>query len=70
VTQVNTSTNQFTVLVTTGAPTTVAVNAQTIFEGASTSLSGLQIGWSVEVQGTYQADGSLLANDVNAALHA
>jgi hypothetical protein len=70
VTQVNTSTSQFTVLATFGTTATVAVNPQTLFEGASTSLSGLQIGWSVEVQGFYQADGSLLASDVNSAVHA
>jgi Domain of unknown function (DUF5666) len=70
VTQVNTSANQFTVLVITGFTTNVAVNSQTTFEGASTSLRGLQTGWSVDVAGVYQADGSLLANDVSSHRHA
>jgi hypothetical protein len=65
VTNVNTSTNQFTVRTFTGTTTTVAVNAQTTFQGACTSLSGLRTGWSVAAQGIYQADGSLLATAVN-----
>jgi hypothetical protein len=63
-------TSQFTVLVTFGTTATVTLNPQALFEGASTSLSGLQIGWSVEAHGFYQADGSLLATDVNSAVHA
>lgn len=70
VTQVNTSANKFTVLVITGFTTTVAVNSKTTFEGASASLRGLQTGWSVDVQGFYQADGSLLANHVNSDVNA
>lgn len=65
VTNVNTSTSLFTVRVFTGATTNVIVNSQTTFQGACTSLSGLHTGWSVIVQGVYQADGSLLANAVN-----
>jgi hypothetical protein len=65
VTNVNTNTSLFAVRVFTGATTTVVVNSQTTFQGACTSLSGLHAGWSVTVQGVYQADGSLLANAVH-----
>lgn len=68
VTTVNTSTSLFTVRVFPGATETVVVNSQTSFQGACTSLSGLQSGWQVSVHGTYQADGSFAASSVYSSL--
>jgi cytoskeletal protein RodZ len=64
VTSVDTTANQFTVRMISGALKTVFVNSQTTFQGACTSLSGLHTGWDVVVQGVYQGS-ALLATDVN-----
>jgi hypothetical protein len=63
---VNTSANTFTIKLFSGAITTVGVTANTVFQGRATSLSGLQVGWSVSVTGTYQTDGTFAATTVNA----
>jgi hypothetical protein len=63
---VNTSANTFTIKLGNGTITTVAVTANTVFQGRATSLSGLQVGWSVRVTGTTQADGTFAATNVNA----
>jgi Domain of unknown function (DUF5666) len=64
VTSVNTAANQFTVR-SGGVTKTVTVTSQTTFTGACTSLSGMNTGWQVRAQGTYQADGSFAASSVN-----
>ncbi len=43
---------------------TVIVNSSTSFSGSASSLSGLQSGWKVEVQGTTQANGNVVATSV------
>lgn len=63
---VNTSANTFTIKLFNGTITTVAVTANTVFQGLATSLSSLQVGWSVSVKGTYQAGGTFAASTVNA----
>lgn len=63
---VNTSANTFTIKLFGGTITTVTVTANTVFQGHASSLSGLQVGWSVSVQGTYQANGTFAATNVNA----
>jgi hypothetical protein len=67
VTKVNTSSGQFTARISGGATKTVTVQSQTTFQGACTSLSGLQPGWFVVVQGTYQPDGSFAATSVTSS---
>lgn len=63
---VNTSANTFTIKLFNGTITTVAVTTNTVFQGQANSLSGLQVGWSVSVKGTYQAGGTFAASTVNA----
>jgi hypothetical protein len=46
------------------APVSVVVNAQTEFEGGLRDFSSLKVGLHVEVSGTRQTDGSLLATKV------
>ncbi|HET9111062.1 MAG TPA: DUF5666 domain-containing protein [Ktedonobacterales bacterium] len=65
VASVNTSAGAFSVTVN-GSSMTVIVTGSTIFDGDVRSLSGLRAGQKAEVKGTIQADGSLLASDVNA----
>ena len=65
---VNTSANTFTIKLNNGTITTVAVTANTVFQGRANSLSGLQVGWSVSVKGTYQTDGTFAASNVNAII--
>ena len=65
---VNTSANTFTVKLFSGTITTVTVTANTVFQGGANSLSGLQVGWSVSVKGTYQTDGTFAASNVNAII--
>lgn len=43
---------------------TVVVNAQTVFEEGLQNFAGLKVGMDVEAKGTRQADGSLLATEV------
>lgn len=63
---VNTSANTFTIKLFSGTITTVAVTANTIYQGAASSLSSLQAGWLVGVTGIYQTNGTFAATDVNA----
>lgn len=65
---VNTSANTFTIKLFSGTITTVTVTANTVFQGRTTSLGGLQVGWSVKVTGTYQPDGTFAATIVNAII--
>lgn len=62
---VNTSANTFTIKLFSGTTTTVAVTANTVFQGHANSLSSLQAGWKVYVMGTYQGS-TFTATDVNA----
>lgn len=68
VTSVNTSSSLFTVRISGGATKTVTVQPQTIFQGACTSLSGMQTGWHVTVRGIYQTDGSFAASNVTSSM--
>jgi len=61
---INTAANSF-ILNINGTPRTVAVNGQTSFQGASSSLQGLRTGWQAEVKGRAQSDGTFLAFLVN-----
>ena len=61
---VNTSANTFTLL-SNGTTITVAVNANTVYQGRATSLNSLQATWSVIVTGTYQGS-TFAATIVNA----
>ncbi len=63
---VNTSANTFTLKLGNGTITTVAVTANTVFQGHANSLSSLQAGWKVYVTGTTQTDGTFVATNVNA----
>jgi hypothetical protein len=54
----------FSVTSANGAVTHVIVNASTQFEGGIHSLADLHVGSHVSVQGTKQADGSILATRV------
>jgi hypothetical protein len=47
-----------------GTTVTVVVNGQTIFEEGLSAFSSLKVGQHVEVKGTRQSDGSLLATKV------
>ena len=49
-----------------GSSVTIVVTGSTIFNGSVHSLSALRAGQQVEVQGTTQENGSVLASDVNA----
>jgi hypothetical protein len=49
---------------TAATSVTVTVNAQTKFEGVAKTFDGLKVGMNVEVQGARQADGSVLASQV------
>jgi len=62
---VNTNAGTFSYRLSNGATNTVVTNAKTRFTGAAHRLSHLQPGWSVEVTGRYQADGTFLATQVN-----
>ncbi|HKW23011.1 MAG TPA: DUF5666 domain-containing protein [Ktedonobacterales bacterium] len=61
---IKTAANSF-ILSVNGAQRTVVVNGQTSFQGASSSLQGLQKGWLAEVKGRAQSDGTFLAFLVN-----
>ena len=62
---VDTNANTFTIKQFNGTITTVAVNANTVYQGSATSLSSLQVGWNVSVTGTYQGS-TFAATNVNA----
>ncbi len=52
---------------TNGAVTTVMTNAQTQFTGSAHRLSSLRPGWSADVTGHYQANGTFLATRVDSS---
>lgn len=56
--------SSFTVKGADGKTVTVTVNAQTVFSGRASGLSALHAGEKVTVEGTKQADGSILATHV------
>ncbi|HEU5349653.1 MAG TPA: hypothetical protein VFU63_13660, partial [Ktedonobacterales bacterium] len=47
---INTAANSF-ILNVNGSPTTIVANSQTSFQGAASSLQGLEMGWKAEVKG-------------------
>ncbi|HEX6544359.1 MAG TPA: DUF5666 domain-containing protein [Ktedonobacterales bacterium] len=58
---INTDANTFML----NGSTKVIVNGQTSFQGSATSFQGLRSGWSAEVKGQWQGDGTFLAFLVN-----
>jgi hypothetical protein len=62
---INTSENTFILNITSGSATKVIVTESTQFVGSATSLQGLAKGWSAEVKGQMQSDGTFLAFVVN-----
>ncbi|MGE5335742.1 MAG: DUF5666 domain-containing protein, partial [Nitrososphaerota archaeon] len=58
------SAHGFVVKTATGTTITVATNAQTTFRGAAIGLAKIKTGMHVEVHGTSQSDGSILASSV------
>lgn len=65
VTSVSASAGTFT-MTTNGSSLTVVVTVSTQFSGDAKSLSALHVGGQAEVHGVMQANGSLLATEVNA----
>ena len=63
---INAPAQMFVVRRTTSGACTVRVTMVTTYPGTRTSFAALQPGDSAEVQGTWQADGSVLAAEVNA----
>jgi hypothetical protein len=61
---INSSHSSFTLTPVNGADVTVVVNTQTEFEGGLSDFTALKVGLQVEVTGTRQTDGSLLATKV------
>lgn len=57
--------NSFTVLVG-GSTVTITVNASTTYTGSEKSLSAITPGSNANVVGVWQADGSILASNVDA----
>lgn len=66
VASVNTSAGTFTMTTSNGSSVTIVVTGSTTFSGSVRSLSALRAGQQVEVLGTLQANGNVLASDVNA----
>lgn len=66
VTSVTATANTFT-MTCQGSIVTVDVTRATNFSGDAKSLSALPTGWSAEVQGVVQANGHVLATEVNAS---
>lgn len=66
VASVNTSAGTFIMTTSNGSSVTIVVTGSTIFNGSVHSLSALRAGQQVEVLGTLQENGSVLASDVNA----
>lgn len=56
--------SSFVVTMEHGSAVTVVVNAKTVFAGTVHSFSDLKVGMSVEVKGTTQSDGKLVASGV------
>jgi hypothetical protein len=64
VSSINSGHSSFTLTPEHGADVTVVANAQTEFEGGLSDFTALKVGLHVEVTGTKQPDGSLLATKV------
>jgi hypothetical protein len=50
-----------------GTLVSVVATGTTTFQGIAQNLGSLKVGWFVEVQGDFQADGTFAASDVNAS---
>ncbi|MGE5333532.1 MAG: hypothetical protein ACM3N4_02430 [Nitrososphaerota archaeon] len=63
--EIHTADSYFMFNTTSGAVKVIVTNGTTQFQGGSTTFQGLRQGWSAEVKGQMQSDGTFLAFVVN-----